>query len=326
MNEIINLFPENIQLIIRKMVKWNEIQEIRLRVGQPIELIYQNNFEWLDKTLVTEQEKNHILNQISQFSLYRLEDELREGFITIEGGHRIGLSGKVNTTDGDIHAIRHISSFNIRIAREKKGIASSLMYGLLKNNRYLNTLIIGAPQTGKTTLLRDITRHISSGWGSMEAKKVAVIDERSEIGACIHGIPQLDVGRRTDVMDACPKSTGMMMMIRSMSPDVLVVDEIGHQRDVIAIHEAINAGVTLFCTVHGNSLEEIKKRPSIDQLLSNQVFDRYLLLQPRSSGKAFKKSSLLNGEGYPIEVTSGGISNEMDRGDIITRGNYLGRL
>ncbi|WP_235062622.1 stage III sporulation protein AA [Thalassobacillus devorans] len=325
LREIIGLFPEIMQPVLGKAVDWSSVQEIRIRVGQPVELVYHQRYEWLERLIPTEAEKNHILNQVSQFSLYRLEDELREGFITIEGGHRIGLAGKVNTTNGTVQAIRYISSFNIRVARESRGAARSLMERLIHHGNYCNTLIIGAPQTGKTTLLRDITYHISTGWKGVEAKKVAVIDERSELGASIHGVPQLDLGRRTDIMDACPKSEGMMMMIRSMSPEVLVVDEIGHQRDVDAIQEAINAGVTLYCTVHGTNLDELRKRPSIKQLLDQRVFKRFIILRKEFNRPA-SKAVILNEIENIMDVTAGGSANEVDRSPVTTSRHNMGRI
>ncbi|SEB12727.1 stage III sporulation protein AA [Thalassobacillus cyri] len=325
LREIIGLFPEVMQPVLEKDVDWSSVQEIRIRVGQPVELVYHQRYEWIERLIPTETEKNHILNQVSQFSLYRLEDELREGFITIEGGHRIGLAGKVNTTNGTVQAIRYIASFNIRVARESRGAARSLMERLIHQGNYCNTLIIGAPQTGKTTLLRDITYHISTGWKGVGAKKVAVIDERSELGASIHGVPQLDLGRRTDIMDACPKSEGMMMMIRSMSPEVLVVDEIGHQRDVDAIQEAINAGVTLYCTVHGNSLDELRKRPSIKQLLDQRVFKRFIILRKEFNRPA-SKAVILNEIENIMDVTAGGSANEVDRSPVITSRHNMGGI
>ncbi|MFG6121335.1 stage III sporulation protein AA [Thalassobacillus sp. B23F22_16] len=326
LREILNLFPPVMQKALEEAVDWKTVHEIRVRVGQPLEVVYYKDYEWLEHLVPTETEKNHILNQVSQFSLYRLEDELREGFITVEGGHRIGLAGKVNTSNGAVQAIRYISSFNIRIAREKRGAAQGLMGRLVHKGNYCNTLIIGAPQTGKTTLLRDITCHISTGWKGVAAKKVAVIDERSEIGASIHGVPQLNLGRRTDIMDACPKSEGMMMMIRSMSPDVLVVDEIGHQRDVDAIQEAINAGVTLYCTVHGNNLKELRKRPSIKQLLDQQVFKRFVLLQKSGSGNPAGRAMILDETENIMDVTSGGNAHEVDRSPVITSRHHMGRI
>lgn len=139
-------------------------------------------------------------------------------------------------------------------------------------------MIIGPPQTGKTTLLRDFARIISGGGQDGVPYKVGIVDERSEIAGSVNGIPQLTFGPRIDVLDACPKAEGMMMMIRSMSPDVLVVDEIGRKEDSEAIMEAVNAGIKLFMTTHGNSLDEVRKRPSLSPLIEMGIFQRYIEL------------------------------------------------
>lgn len=286
MEEILRLFPEKIKqaLFVQIGDRWGELQEIRLRLGKQIELNFHYFIEWVD-IVFTENDSVFLLSQLSEHSLYRLEDELREGYITISGGHRVGLAGEVTTVEGNVKQIKHITFFNIRIAREIIGIASPFISYLHDDNFYFNTLIIGPPQTGKTTIIRDLSRLISNGEGGCVPKKVGIIDERSEIAACVNGIPQHQVGSRTDVMDACPKVAGMMMMIRSMSPDVLIVDEIGKREDVDALIEAILSGVTIICTVHGFSLEEIKRRPSLSVLFQHNVFQRFIIL--RKSGDLF---------------------------------------
>ncbi|MFD2045976.1 stage III sporulation protein AA [Ornithinibacillus salinisoli] len=290
MQEILRLFPDDIQRGIQLKIsnRWDKLQEIRLRLNQPVELIFDEAIEWIYALKPTRKDGVYMINQLSEFSLYRMEDELREGYITIEGGHRVGISGKVNTLGGSVKAIQHITFMNIRIAKEKVGAANSII-PYLYDKCYLNTLFVGAPQSGKTTLIRDVTRIIATGWKDILPKKVGVIDERSEIAASIKGIPQHDLGLRTDVMDACPKAEGMMMMIRSMSPEVLVVDEIGSEKDVEALIEAINAGVTVICTIHGQSLQELKHRPSVQPLLQQEVFRRIILLENSSvPGKVHK--------------------------------------
>ncbi|NBJ70185.1 MULTISPECIES: stage III sporulation protein AA [Clostridia] len=279
MDEISRLFPERLQKELNRILahRWDTLQEIRLRLQQPIELIFNQTHEQLAHLVPDKHDFTHIIQQLSDYSLYRMEEELREGYMTIEGGHRVGLSGKVNTLHGSVKAIQYITFLNIRIAKQKVGTANKVISYLYQQG-YVNTLIIGAPQTGKTTLIRDIARMISSGWKHIPSNKVGIIDERSEIAASIKGIPQHDVGARTDVMDACPKAEGMMMMIRSMSPEVLIVDEIGGQKDVDALMEALHAGVAVVCTVHGHSLEELKRRPGVQVLLEGRIFERFILL------------------------------------------------
>lgn len=284
MNEIIRLFPQDIQQHLIKTIDhhWFELEEIRLRLNQPIELIFTNEVKWLNDIILCEKNSLYLLNQITDHSLYRMEKELREGFVTIKGGHRIGLAGGVTTKNGHIQQIQDITFFNIRVAKELKDIAYSILPYLNKNKKIFSTIIIGPPQTGKTSLIRDLARLLSNGTKDIRSHKVAIIDERSEIAASLNGIPQHDIGLRTDVMDACPKTEGMMMMIRSMSPEVLIVDEIGSKADVNAILEAVYAGVNVICTLHGQSLEQIKKRPSIMKLFNNHIFKRFIILEKRN--------------------------------------------
>lgn len=280
METIIAFLPkkiaEQLQRIPPKIFK--DLEEIRVRISRPIELTARGVPHFLPY-IIDSEDAVHLLNKISHFSIYTLEEELKRGYITIEGGHRVGLAGKVILEQGKVKAIRDISSFNIRIAREKVGIAQTLIPRIYRDG-WLHTMIIGPPQTGKTTLLRDIARIISSGdpGSGLPASKVGIVDERSEIAGCVNGIPQMTFGNRIDVLDACPKAEGMMMMIRSMSPEVLVVDEIGRLEDAEAIMEAVNAGIKLIMTTHGNSLEEIKRRPTLQAILEMGVFQRFIEL------------------------------------------------
>jgi stage III sporulation protein AA len=279
-----------------------EIEEIRIRTNRPIEITMGGKTMFLPY-LVNTEDANQLLNKISHHSIYALEEELRRGYITIDGGHRIGLAGKVILEGGKVKALRDISSFNIRIAKEKIGIADSLIPALY-DQQWQHTMIIGPPQTGKTTLLRDIARIVSSGdsGSSISAKKVGIVDERSEIAGCVNGIPQLTFGPRVDVLDACPKAEGMMMMIRSMSPDVLVVDEIGRLEDTEAILEAVNAGIKLMMTTHGDSFEEIQKRPSLQEIFKLQIFQRYIELSRMNGPGTITRIKDINGKEISSKV------------------------
>ncbi|WP_067728089.1 stage III sporulation protein AA [Oceanobacillus damuensis] len=295
MDEIMRLFPAGIRQALKMKIgdRWDYLQEIRVRLHRPLELIFDDGTEWLQSSIPGNEDGIYVINQLSEFSLYRMEDELREGYITIEGGHRVGIAGKVITSNSRVKAIKNITFFNIRIAKEKIGSASLILRHVFKE-KYLNSLIIGPPQTGKTTLIRDLTRLIANGSGNIEAKKVGVVDERSEIGASIKGIPQHNLGLRTDVMDGCPKADGMMMLIRSMSPEVMVVDEIGSRQDIVALMEAVNTGVTIICTIHGSNMEELKRRPSLKPVFEQRIFERFILLdrkkRPGQVGKIFDQN------------------------------------
>lgn len=323
MEEILRLFPEKIKQAVERIItnRWNRLQEIRFRLNQPIEVLFdQGHIEWISTVTPVHGDYMFLLNQLSSFSLYRLEDELREGYITIEGGHRVGLAGKVNTKNGSVKAIQHITFLNIRIAKEKIGVGKPIL-PYIYDQSYCNTLFVGPPQTGKTTLLRDVVRIIASGWGQVPARKVGVIDERSEIGGSIKGVPQHDLGFRTDVMDACPKAEGMMMMIRSMSPDILVADEIGSTRDVQALMEATNAGVTVFCTIHGQDVDELKKRPSLQPLFEQNVFQRFIVLENHIQPGHIQ--GIADQKGRNILQKSGCMPDEVDRRTTFHRHNNL---
>ncbi|NNU84449.1 stage III sporulation protein AA [Geobacillus sp. BMUD] len=252
------------------------IEEIRIRVSRPLEVIVDGTARLLPYE-VTKEDGVHLLNKLSHYSIYAVEEELKRGFMTIEGGHRVGLAGKVVTEGGKVKAIRDVSSFNIRIAKEQVGIAEPLI-PYVYDGHWRHTMIIGSPQTGKTTLLRDAARLISSGIGCIPAQKVAIVDERSEIAGCVKGIPQFSFGPRLDVLDACPKAEGMMMMIRSMSPDVMIVDEIGREEDSEAVLEAASAGVSVWTTVHGRNIQDVWQRPTLRPVMEQKVFERFVEL------------------------------------------------
>ncbi|MFC4617959.1 stage III sporulation protein AA [Camelliibacillus cellulosilyticus] len=307
MEAILNLLPQEIRAALthqpQEIIK--NLEEIRLRVGKPIELITDDAFIFLDKApRFTERHVRYLLDRMGEYSLYTLEEELKRGYITIRGGHRVGLAGKVVTEKGDVRLIRDISSFNIRIARQKIGAASAIVPYLFQSGHPSSTLIIGPPQTGKTTLLRDLARIASSGEGITRALKVAIVDERSEIAGCLKGVPQNQFGPRIDVLDACPKAEGMMMMVRSMSPHLLVVDEIGRKEDTEALLEAVNAGVAVVASVHADHYDQLKKRPSIQPLLDGQVFSRYILLSRRRGPGSIEAVLNANGESLHLKVLS----------------------
>ncbi|EZP76102.1 stage III sporulation protein AA [Parageobacillus genomosp. 1] len=280
MQAIWDMLPKTIAAILQQQPpSWHEqVEEIRIRVLRPLEIIVKGKAQFLPYE-VTYEDGMHLLNKLSQYSIYAIEEELKRGFITVQGGHRVGLAGKVVTEGGSVKAIRHVTSFNIRIAKQKIGIAEPLV-PYVYDGRWHNTMIIGSPQTGKTTLLRDAARMISTGVRAkhIPSQKVGIVDERSEIAGCVKGIPQFELGNRVDVLDACPKAEGMMMMIRSMSPDVLIVDEIGRAEDSEAILEAVNAGVCIWTTVHGRNWKDVLQRPTLRPIIEQGVFERFVEL------------------------------------------------
>lgn len=238
----------------------------------------------------TREDCGMLLELLTRHSVYSFEEELKRGFITVQGGHRVGLSGRTVLEDGRVKQIREVSGFNIRIARELRGSGSGILPGILDavEQTVHHTLIISPPGHGKTTLLRDLIRMISRGeWhqqGFSGGRKVGVVDERSEVAACVRGVPRFDLGPRTDVMDGCPKAEGMIMMIRSMSPEVLAVDEIGRPEDAVAVHEAVHAGIRVIATAHGSGKEDALRRPALRRLVEEGVFRRFIVLRKTKDG------------------------------------------
>ncbi|WP_124049573.1 stage III sporulation protein AA [Priestia endophytica] len=281
MESVLSVLPQHVVELLRRYID-EDVQEIRLRINRPIELIRKDEPIFYS-VLPVKEDFAYMLSQLSQSSMYMLEEELQKGYITIKGGHRVGLAGRVITENGKVKAIRDITSLNIRIAREKIGIGESLIDSLY-DRKWLNTVIIGAPQSGKTTMLRDLARLVSTGVERkrIPSQKVGIVDERSEIAGCLDGVPQHTFGPRIDVLDACPKAEGMMMLIRSMSPNVLIVDEVGRVEDTEAILEAVHAGVSLILTAHGSSVKDMATRPSLKALIDACIIDRFVLLSNRN--------------------------------------------
>lgn len=291
------IFSRNIRAIFSKLPAAPEhIQEIRLRIQAPLLLICNHQeffltpegaFSANPKTAyqVTRQDLKETLEQVGSHSLYAFEEEIRQGFITVPGGHRIGLAGKVVADQGSIRSMKFITFLNVRLAHEVKGCADAVMPRLFHRGTMLHTLVISPPRCGKTTLLRDIIRQVSEGeTGVRPGMTVGVVDERSELAACYQGVPQNDVGIRTDVLDCCPKAQGMMMLIRTMAPQVVAVDEIGSRADLEAMEQVMNCGCRLLATVHGSSVEDIRRKPVLKTMMEEQWFQRCVVLKGGTAG------------------------------------------
>ena len=276
-NDLFEILPKTIRSKLEQVVKIQELEELRIKVNKPIFIHIGNKEEVWDYIATTEDIK-YIMQRISNYSIYAFEDEIRQGYITIKGGHRVGLCGICVIENNSIKTIKDISSINIRACKEIIGCADKVMPYIINNNSVHNTIIISPPKCGKTTLLRDISRVISQGDKNLNGKNVSIIDERSEIAGSFKGIPQMEVGPRTDVLDNCPKSQGIMMAIRSMSPDVIVCDEIGTQKDMESILMALNSGISLITTIHGFGIEDLYKRLVFKDIVENYVFTRGIVL------------------------------------------------
>ena len=283
MNYIFEVLPNKINEDLRKLDELNWLQEIRIKINKPI--IYEVGMkEVISSYIVTQEDLKGILQRMSEFSIYAFEEEIKRGYITIKGGHRIGICGRCIIENNKIKTIRDIASLNIRICREIIGCANKIMPYIIQNHHIDNTIIISPPKCGKTTLLRDIARNLSNGMEKYDynGQKVCIIDERSEIGACYKGMPQMRVGIRTDVLDGSPKSEGIMMAIRSMSPEVIICDEIGTYDDMDSIIMALNSGINLITTIHGFGIEDLFRRNVFKKLIDNKVFKKAIVLNNKN--------------------------------------------
>jgi len=286
------IFSLKLRTVFAKLnIDYDKLQEIRLRINAPLLIIYGNREAFVTEDaalvsdpskaiIVTKNEIRETMEYISNYSMYAFEDEIRQGFITVSGGHRIGIAGKIILENDMIKSMKHISFINVRLAHQVKGCADKVLPYVVNQQMkdIYHTLIISPPRCGKTTLLRDLIRQISDGNDFLEGRSVGVVDERSEIGACYMGVPQNELGIRTDVLDCCPKAKGMMMLIRSMSPQVIAVDEIGSKEELEAIDYVIGCGAKLIATVHGSSIEDIRNKPTLCDLVKKKLFERYIIL------------------------------------------------
>ncbi|MBO5228570.1 MAG: stage III sporulation protein AA [Lachnospiraceae bacterium] len=272
-----------LSLSLRKYFKgiildFDKLQEIRLRSGKSLIMLCDNREILCKDYIVSSDDLRETVEYICNYSVYAYEEELRQGFVTIQGGHRVGFGGKVVCENERIKSIKNISFLNIRLAHEVIGCADSVIPYIYENGSLKHTLIISPPGCGKTTLLRDIVRSVSNGNEYGSGMTVGVVDERSEIAACYMGIPQNDVGLRTDVLDCCPKAQGMLILIRSMSPKVLAVDEIGDDKDIEAIRYVYGCGCKVIVTAHGTDLEDIKRKPFLREMVNDELWERYIVL------------------------------------------------
>lgn len=270
-NEILKYFPlEMRNNILQNLTE--SVREVRMRVNRPI-LLKTVDSEIIVECLVTKDSIKRVFESICSNSVYAFEEEISNGFITIQGGHRVGICGKPLYRNEKIYSIKDVSGLNFRIAREIKGVADRIIPQIKENDCFVSTLILSPPGLGKTTLLRDLVRQVSDAGYS-----VSLVDERSEVAGCFLGIPQNDVGLRTDVMDAVYKPDGIRMMVRSMCPDFVATDEIGTDEDAEAIFYAVNCGTKILATAHGERIEDLYKSKKMKDILQNHIFEKMVVL------------------------------------------------
>lgn len=278
---LLSMLPRRISAAIESIGVIESVEEIRLRVSKRPQVITANGDAIVDTLAFTRAEACELLERMCGHSVYAWAEELRHGFMTLEGGSRVGMCGKPVVECGRVVRMTDVTCFNIRIAREIIGCAESIIKNLSDCGIPVSTLIISPPGGGKTTLLRDIARCLSDGIATERALKIAIADERNELSGCVDGIPSFDVGTRTDIMESVPKAESIMMLVRCMSPDVIITDEIGSPSDAQAIQEASRSGVAVIASAHAEDMEDLHSRKVLSDMIKNGAFKRVLLLRRR---------------------------------------------
>ncbi|HEY8463018.1 MAG TPA: stage III sporulation protein AA [Bacillota bacterium] len=315
-------FPSEIRSILARVSSKLQphIYEIRFRSNQPLELVYSTGAAWLSPTgeLVREakaavrigpQQLRNVVNALTAGSFYALEEAIAQGYLALPGGFRAGFAGHAVHEGGKIRLIRDISSLNFRIARAFPGIARQLLPLLWKEGRFLKTLILAPPAAGKTTLLREIIREVSTGVPEYQIPgiRVGLVDERSEIAGSFQGEPQLDVGCRTDVLDGCTKQAGVYLLLRAMNPELIATDEIGTVEDFKVIEDIINTGVSFIATAHARNLTEAICRAGLKQILELGMVERVIVLSNRLGAGTIEnvKAGIAGPELWPGAIRPG---------------------
>ncbi|MBO4848763.1 MAG: stage III sporulation protein AA [Clostridia bacterium] len=282
MNTVLNMLPAGLRAAVGSAVSLNTAEELRFRVSRPVQIVTPTGEEILRDAVFTAENARELMEKLCRHSVYAREDELRRGFLTVEGGARVGVAGRPVTDGNGIIRLTDVSCFNIRITREAVGCAEGVMAYLTERGRPVSALIAAPPAGGKTTLLRDVARCFSNGV-SADPVKVCLADERGELAGCVGGAPSFDVGDRTDVMELAPKAEAIRIFIRTMSPDVIVTDEIGGEDDASALEDASRSGVAVIASAHASSPDELMGRKALEAVMKTGVFRRVLMLKRNGS-------------------------------------------
>ncbi len=274
-SSLFSFFPPEISGRLRELpVSPDSIREIRLRAEAP-PVVIADTTHVLDSLVVSACSVQRTAQRMCQNSVYARQEELKNGFVTLPGGHRAGFCGRTVTEDGQVRCLTEISSINLRVAHQVIGAADGVLPAILHGSDIYNTLIVSPPASGKTTLLRDIARQLG---GEKYGFRVGIADERGEIAAMHRGVPQNDIGIFTDVYDGCPKAQAMQMLLRGMAPRVVITDELGGEEDERAVRALTYAGVRVICSLHGAGREDALARPGIGELLRTGVFRKVITL------------------------------------------------
>ena len=268
-----------------------EAEEFRLRAGRPLSVLLPAG-ELPLEPVVEPEDLETLCDLATEFSRYAAAETIREGFLPVRGGFRVGLCGTAVMKGGVNTNLRDLTSAAIRIGREKKGIAEGLAPRLFRDGVFRSTLLLSPPGGGKTTLLRDLVRCLSAGVAGAQPLRVSLIDERGEVAVCWRGRPQMDLGPRTDVLDACPKAVGIPMALRAMNPQVIALDEITVAADLEAAAMAAGCGVGLLATIHAGSLRELEEKPLFARLLEQRVFSQAVWIRREGTERRYDLEEL----------------------------------
>lgn len=277
---ILRVVPDRLKNTVENLLISDYTEEIRFRVNRPVQTIGRRGERLITEHYdFTKKEAESMLEAICNHSVYSMENELCAGYVTLAGGARVGVSGRPIFEKGRITRLTAVSSFNIRIPREVVGCAETSMDMIAQNGYPISAIIASPPGMGKTTFLRDCARCISNGMGVLRPLRVAVADERNELSGSVDGIPELDLGMRTDVMASVPKHISIPMLVRSMAPDVIITDEMAGEQDYLAVSDAAKYGVAVIASVHAGSGSELRAKPYIGAAISEGLFKRALFLR-----------------------------------------------